>query len=130
MEAAPMAGDPKRGVVEGKIGKAFNSKCEAGAFLTPILVSGRGTMNTPTANSKSISQCPKQPAQVAACIQPVKVRNILVPIDFSAASEKALSYAVPLAMQFGAKITLLYVSQAQFYGVEFACLPIEESAVD
>jgi nucleotide-binding universal stress UspA family protein len=37
------------------------------------------------------------------------VRSILVPFDFSAPSEKALDYAVALANQFGAKLTLLNV---------------------
>ncbi len=88
-------------------------------------------MNTLTANSKPISQYPEQPVKEVAPTPPeLKLRNILVPVDFSAASEKALSYAVPLARQFRAKITLLYVSQEQFYGTEFAYLPIEESAVN
>ena len=37
------------------------------------------------------------------------VNSILVPIDFSAGSEKALASAVPLAHRFGAKLTLLHV---------------------
>ena len=37
------------------------------------------------------------------------LKHILVPIDLSRASLKALQYAVPLAKQFGAKITLLHV---------------------
>lgn len=39
----------------------------------------------------------------------IAVREILVPIDFSEASKKALQYAVPFAEQFGARLTLLYV---------------------
>ena len=37
------------------------------------------------------------------------IKSILVPIDFSAPSKKALAYAVPFAEQFGAKLTLLNV---------------------
>ena len=37
------------------------------------------------------------------------IKSILVPIDFSAPSQKALAYAVPFARQFGAKLTLLNV---------------------
>ena len=37
------------------------------------------------------------------------IKSILVPIDFSAPSRKALDYAVPFAKQFGAKLTLLHV---------------------
>ncbi|HTB86196.1 MAG TPA: universal stress protein [Candidatus Sulfotelmatobacter sp.] len=46
-------------------------------------------------------------------IKPLKsklsLKNILVPIDFSNHSRKALEYAVPLAAQNGARITLLHV---------------------
>lgn len=38
-----------------------------------------------------------------------KVKSILVPIDFSNASTKALTYAAALAEEFKAKLTLLYV---------------------
>jgi nucleotide-binding universal stress UspA family protein len=37
------------------------------------------------------------------------VKSILVPIDFSASSEQALAYAVPLARACGARLTLLHV---------------------
>lgn len=39
----------------------------------------------------------------------MKIRSILVPVDFSAESEKALAYAVPFARQFGAKLTIVHV---------------------
>jgi len=39
----------------------------------------------------------------------LRIKSILVPIDFSTASKKALQYAVPFARQFGAKLTLLHV---------------------
>lgn len=39
----------------------------------------------------------------------LKVKNILVPLDFSEPSRKALKYAISFAEQFGAKLTLLYV---------------------
>lgn len=40
---------------------------------------------------------------------PFRVKSILVPIDFSAPSRKALGYAVSIARQFKAKLTLLHV---------------------
>ena len=40
---------------------------------------------------------------------PFRIQYILVPIDFSESSGKALDYAVPFARQFGAKLTLLHV---------------------
>jgi universal stress protein A len=39
----------------------------------------------------------------------LRLKSILVPIDFSGPSKKALTYAVPFAKQFGAKLTLLHV---------------------
>jgi universal stress protein A len=37
------------------------------------------------------------------------LKKILVPVDFSDCSKKALEYAVPLARRYGASITFLYV---------------------
>jgi universal stress protein A len=42
-------------------------------------------------------------------VGPVGIRSVLVPTDFSQYSEKALEYAIPLAKQFGARLTLLHV---------------------
>ena len=39
----------------------------------------------------------------------LQIRSILVPIDFSAPSTKALKYAAAFAERFGAKLTLLHV---------------------
>jgi len=58
-----------------------------------------------------------------------RLKSILVPIDFSLDSEKALAYAVSLARQFNAMVTLLHVSQVQFYANEFAYMPIEDWAM-
>src|SRR3954452_15772094 len=40
---------------------------------------------------------------------PIRIRTILVPLDFSAACIKALRYAAAFAEQFGAKLVLLHV---------------------
>jgi len=47
--------------------------------------------------------------QAGAQPSPFQIKNILVPMDFSACAEKALRYAVPLAEQNKAAITLLHV---------------------
>jgi universal stress protein A len=39
------------------------------------------------------------------------LREILVPVDFSPCSRKALQYAIPLAKQFGATVTVVHVAQ-------------------
>jgi nucleotide-binding universal stress UspA family protein len=54
------------------------------------------------------------PRDLAAPQRPLpvfKLKKILVPVDFSECSKKALQYAVPFARQFGAELTLLYVMQ-------------------
>jgi universal stress protein A len=43
------------------------------------------------------------------------IRSILVPIDFSVHSKKALKYAVPLAEKFGATLHLVYVVEPTVY---------------
>src|SRR5437870_635603 len=39
----------------------------------------------------------------------IRLKNILVPVDFSDCSRKALRYAMAFAQQFEATLTLLYV---------------------
>lgn len=54
---------------------------------------------------------PTRPVQSAAASLPVPlhIQSILVPLDFSPPSRKALDYAVALARRFRAKLTLLHV---------------------
>jgi universal stress protein A len=49
------------------------------------------------------------PAQSLAAAPVFKLRRILVPIDFSDCSKKALDYAIPFTRQFGAELNLLHV---------------------
>lgn len=52
-----------------------------------------------------------------------RLKRILVPVDFSECSKKALAYAMPFAKQFGAEIALVHVVQPY--------IPVPEmSAVD
>ena len=44
-----------------------------------------------------------------AISSPLRIKEILVPIDFSDCSKKALQYAIPLAEEHKAAITLAYV---------------------
>jgi len=77
-----------------------------------------------------------EPVEATAAAGPVageknlKVRKILVPVDFSACSVKALQYAVPFSKQFGGRIQLLYVMPIQYFvGSEFGPmdLPMPEA---
>jgi universal stress protein A len=51
----------------------------------------------------------KTKSSIKASATILRLQNILVPIDFSNHSRKALGYAIPLAAQSGARITLLHV---------------------
>ena len=46
-------------------------------------------------------------------------RKILVPVDFSSASERALQYALPLAAQFDGEIVLVHVIESGRYVGDF-----------
>lgn len=51
---------------------------------------------------------------------PFRIKKILVPVDFSECARKALQYAIPLAKEHNAAITLLYVMTPPAYvGGEF-----------
>jgi nucleotide-binding universal stress UspA family protein len=58
---------------------------------------------------------------------PFRLKKILVPIDFSDCSKKALKYAIPLAKQNGAALTLIYFVSAnytvgEYGGIDYASL--------
>ena len=53
---------------------------------------------------------------------PFKLKKILVPIDFSECSRKALQYAIPFAKQFDARLTLLHVVHINYGYGEFAAM--------
>ena len=58
----------------------------------------------------------------------LRMQKILVPLDFSKASRKALKYAVPFAEQFGAKIVLLHVVEPVVYpATDLGYLAIDET---
>lgn len=50
---------------------------------------------------------------------PLRLKRILVPIDFSDCSKKALQYALPLAKEHQAAITLLYVVPPAYAAEEY-----------
>ena len=60
--------------------------------------------------------------ELAESPSPFHLKRILVPIDFSECSRQALRYALPLARQFRASVTLLYVVQVYFPSPEAADL--------
>lgn len=50
----------------------------------------------------------------------IALKRILVPIDFSGHSRKALQYAIPFARQFKASIDLIYVVEPTVYPADFS----------
>jgi len=72
-------------------------------------------MKTKNQRSRSVritSRKRRMPASIATIdLVPavMKLKSILVPLDFSDTSGKALDYAIAYSRQFGAKLTLLYV---------------------
>lgn len=76
-------------------------------------------------------------AMLAAASAPAsslfRIKKILVPIDFSDCARKALQYAIPLAKEHQATLTLLYVvppiyTVGEFGGVEYPQLQVEMQA--
>src|SRR3989304_2485353 len=50
----------------------------------------------------------------------IDLNRILVPIDFSGFSRKALQYAIPFSRQFKASIDLIYVVEPTVYPADFS----------
>jgi nucleotide-binding universal stress UspA family protein len=51
----------------------------------------------------------EQLANTAGAVSPFKLKKILVPVDFSDCSKKALLYAIPFARQFNARMIFLHI---------------------
>jgi nucleotide-binding universal stress UspA family protein len=59
----------------------------------------------------------------------MEIRHILVPTDFSAPSQQAMTYAFELAQKVGAKLSLLHVIEVPVYAIEVS-LPLEDLEQD
>lgn len=59
-----------------------------------------------------------------------KISKILVPVDFSEYSKKALDYAVQFAKQFNSELTLIYVIEPIVYPSDFGLGQIPINQVD
>jgi universal stress protein A len=60
----------------------------------------------------------------------VRLREILTPIDFSDASQKALRYATALAEQFRASLKLLHVVELSLVGSDFGAIEMSRLMTD
>jgi hypothetical protein len=59
--------------------------------------------------STALVRTPRSIKRAAARIAPLHLKQILVPVDFSTFSGRALRHALPMAQRFGAQIVLLHV---------------------
>jgi universal stress protein A len=75
----------------------------------------------------STSEGPKEVALTPSYLQ---LKKILVPLDFSEVSEKALRYAIRFAEQFSSRITLLHVIQPMVYPSDFGYPPTLVDTLD
>jgi nucleotide-binding universal stress UspA family protein len=57
----------------------------------------------------ALVRTPRRIKRAAARIAPLHLKQILVPVDFSTFSGRALRHALPMAQRFGAQIVLLHV---------------------
>lgn len=73
------------------------------------------------------SQLPTTTEQSIGVLPVFHLKKILVPIDFSTCSKKALEYAVPLAEQFGADLILLHVLPSYAPMVDVVPVELESS---
>lgn len=57
--------------------------------------------------------------KLPVAVQTIGLKKILVPIDFSDNSKKALRYAIPFAQQFNASLILMYIVEPTIYPSDF-----------
>lgn len=96
--------------------------------VKPAKGSGRGGGVLVELGAKE-AELPGSGARAAVTVLPVfKLKRILVPVDFSDCSKKALDYAVPFARQFGANVTLLFVVQP--YMPVSDMVPLDVAAIE
>ncbi|MDD8018125.1 MAG: universal stress protein [Bacteroidota bacterium] len=74
----------------------------------------RRVKKSPSKQKKVRTSTPKQQS-----FSNIALKHILVPIDFSENSKKALRYAVPLAHQFNASITLINIVEPTVFPSDF-----------
>jgi nucleotide-binding universal stress UspA family protein len=67
---------------------------------------------------------PTQPLGDRAKRDSFKIDNLLVPLDFSRPSFKALEYALPLAERFGAKLHLVHAFDYDYPMSTFSAMPL------
>jgi universal stress protein A len=83
-----------------------------------------------TVHVKPAPSASESASQATLLPSSLQLKRILVPIDFSESSEKALRYALRFAEQFGSSITLLHVIQPMVYPADFGYPPTVLDTLD
>jgi len=78
------------------------------------------TLDLTKTNSPAFAVKALPEVAIAPSYPAIRIKSILVPLDFSETSFKSLQYAAPFARQFGAKITLLNIVEPSVYTVDFS----------
>ena len=87
---------------------------------------GKNTKTKPASKrGQGVPELIRQQRCLLTEVCPHKLKQILVPIDFSDCSRKALRYAVPVAERFGAQLLLLYVIETNALPAELGYVPSE-----
>ena len=76
-------------------------------------------MSTKPATVREGGSVAEQTASAALKHTAFHLKKLLVPIDFSDCSKKALQYAIPLAREYGSEILLLHVVPINYASSEF-----------
>jgi nucleotide-binding universal stress UspA family protein len=71
-----------------------------------------------------------EPLLAAAAPSRFRLKKILVPLDFSDCSKSALRYAIPLAREHGAALTLLYVVPPVYASGEYGGIDCAQFQAD
>ena len=108
--------DHTRTITETVVGAAIGAVIAGPAGAVAGGIIGRQTAAHTTHLGEATTAA--EPPAVHAQLQ-----RILVPLDFSEESEKALVYAVSMARKFGAKISLLHVLPATYCAGEMGIVP-------
>lgn len=88
-----------------------------------------GKQKSPSAPDPSMVEAETQKEVIHLVPATMRLKSILVPVDFSPSSQKALHYALSFAEQFGATITVLNVVEPAVYPTELGYIPVEIDAL-
>jgi universal stress protein A len=91
----------------------------------------------PTANTPSDKTSATKPASIEGASQAesaerrlIKLKTILVPIDFSESSKQSLKYAIAFAEQFQASLNLLHVVEFSMVGSDLGAIELSRIEAD